>query len=144
LEKIIIGSREYCSLPDLGIVLIKAKVDSGAKTTALHADNVEVFQKNGQDWVRFSIQPFKSNDKVVNQCEALLIDNRIIKSSNGSKENRYVIKTTIILSNQKWEIEVTLTNRNFMGFRMLLGREAMAGRVLIDPEKRYILGKPKH
>jgi ribosomal protein S6--L-glutamate ligase len=144
LDKIIVGSREYCSLPDLGIVLIKAKVDSGAKTTALHADNVEVFQKNNQDWVRFSLQPFKSNAKIVNQCEARLIDNRIIKSSNGQRENRYVIKTTIILSNQSWEIEVTLTNRDFMGFRMLLGREAMAGKILIDPEKRYILGKPKH
>jgi ribosomal protein S6--L-glutamate ligase len=144
LEKIIVGSREYCSLPDLGIVLIKAKVDSGAKTTALHADNVEVFQKDNEDWVRFSLQPFKSNDKIINQCEARLIDNRIIKSSNGQKENRFVIKTTIVLSDQNWEIEVTLTNRNFMGFRMLLGREAMAGKILIDPEKRYILGKPKH
>lgn len=142
MEKLIVGSREYCSLPDLGIDLIKAKIDSGAKTTALHADNLEVFQKNGENWVRFSIQPFKINDKIIHQCEALLVDNRIIKSSNGSKENRYVIKTTLILSNHKWEIEVTLTNRDFMGFRMLLGREAMAGRVLIDCEKRYILGKP--
>lgn len=143
-EKIIVGAREYCSLPDLGIELIKAKVDSGAKTTALHADNVEIFKKENQDWVRFSIQPFKSNPDLINHCEALLIDNRIVKSSNGSKENRYVIKTKITLGNKSWDIEITLTDRNFMGFRMLLGREAMAGKILIDSEFRYLLGKPKH
>lgn len=143
MKKTIIGSREYCSLPNLGIDLIKAKIDSGAKTTALHADNLIVFRKNDSDWVRFSIQPFKKNGKIITNCEAQLIDNRVIKSSNGHKENRYVIKTILVIGNQKWEIEVTLTNRNFMGFRMLLGREAMSGKILIDPEKTYMLGKPE-
>lgn len=144
-DKIFIGAREWCSLPDLGIDLIRAKVDSGAKTTALHADNLEKFTKNGEKWVRFSLKPLKKlkpNHEIT--CEAKLLDKKkVIKSSNGTKEERYVIETSLILGNQTYPIEITLTNRNLMGFNMLLGREAIIGRNIIDCEFRYVLGKPK-
>lgn len=143
-EKITIGAKEWCSLPDLGIKLIRAKVDSGAKTTALHADNLEKFTKNREKWVRFSLRPLKKTKPDYEIfCEAKLLDKRIIKSSNGLKEERYVIKTTLILGTQSYPIEITLTNRDLMGFNMLLGREAMIGRNIIDCELNYKLGKPK-
>jgi ribosomal protein S6--L-glutamate ligase len=144
LEKIIIGSREYCSLPDLGIVLIKAKVDSGAKTSALHADNLIKFPRENENWIKFSLYPLKSRPDLIVNCEAKLIEKRIIKSSNGTKEERFVIETKLVLGSASYPIQITLTNRKLMGFQMLLGREAMAGRILIDPEKRYLLGKPKN
>jgi ribosomal protein S6--L-glutamate ligase len=142
MNKIIIGSREWCSLPDLGIELIKAKVDSGAKTTALHADNLTKFIKNDENWVRFSLHPLKSRPDLIVQCEAKLVEKRIIKSSNGNKEERFVIETKLILGNSSYPIEITLTNRKLMGFHMLLGRQAMSNKVLIDCEFRYLLGKP--
>jgi ribosomal protein S6--L-glutamate ligase len=142
LEKIIIGSREYCSLPNLGIELIKAKVDSGAKTTALHADNQIKFSKDGEYWVKFSLHPLKSKPELHVECEAKLLEKRIIKSSNGTKEERFVIETQLVLGNASYPIEVTLTNRKLMGFQMLLGRQAMTKKVLIDCEFRYLLGKP--
>lgn len=143
MKKIIIGSREYCSLPELGIELIKAKVDSGAKTTALHAENLISFKKNNEDWVKFSIQPIKSKPEQIIECEAKLVEKRIIKSSNGTKEERFVIKTKLLLGNSSFPIEVTLTNRKLMGFQMLLGRQALTQRYLIDCEYRYLLGKPE-
>jgi ribosomal protein S6--L-glutamate ligase len=142
-DKIIIGAREWCSLPNLGIELIKAKVDSGAKTTALHADNLEKFYKNDEKWVKFSIKPLKSRQDLIVQCEAKLLEKRIIKSSNGSKEERVVIESDLVLGNKTYPIEITLTNRKLMGFNMLLGRQAMEGKNLIDCNLRYILGKPK-
>lgn len=144
-DKITIGAREWCSLPELGIDLIRAKVDSGAKTTALHADNLEKFTKDNEKWVRFSLKPLKRlkpNHEIT--CEAKLLDKKkIIKSSNGTKEERYVIETILILGSQSYPIEITLTNRKLMGFNMLLGREAMIGRNIIDCELKYHLGKPK-
>ena len=142
MDKIIVGAREYCSLPELGIELIKAKIDSGAKTTALHADNLERFTKNNEKWVKFSLHPLKSRPDLVVNCEAKLLEKRIIKSSNGFKEERFVVETTIVLGKLSYLIEITLTNRKLMGFQMLLGRQAMNGRILIDCEKKYILGKP--
>lgn len=142
MTKTIIGSREWCSLPELGIELIKAKIDSGAKTTALHADNLTKFSKNGENWVKFSLHPLKSRPDVIAECEAKLIEKRIIKSSNGTKEERFVIETKLVLGNSSYPIEITLTNRKLMGFQMLLGRQAMSNRVLIDCEFRYLLGKP--
>ncbi len=142
MDKTIIGSREWCSLPQLGINLIKAKIDSGAKTTALHADNLTEFVKDGEEWVRFSLHPLKSRPDLVVECEAKFVEKRIIKSSNGTKEERYVIITQLLLGKSSYPIEVTLTNRKLMGFHMLLGRQAMSNRVLIDCEFRYLLGKP--
>ena len=140
-EKIILGSEEWCSFPELGIPAIKARVDSGAKTSALHAVNIAPFVKNEVNWVKFDINPIQNNQKTVIHCEALLIDKRIVKSSSGFREQRYVIQTNINVGNESWAIEMTLTNRDSMGFRMLLGREAMSGRILVDPEQKYLLGQ---
>ncbi|EIA07954.1 30S ribosomal protein S6--L-glutamate ligase [Flavobacterium frigoris] len=141
-NKVILGSEEWCSFPELGIPTIKARVDSGAKTSALHAINIAPFIKNEANWVRFDINPIQNNLKTVIHCEAPLIDKRIVKSSSGFREQRYVIQTILEIGDSKWPIEMTLTNRDSMGFRMLLGREAMSGRVLVDPEQQYLLGQP--
>jgi ribosomal protein S6--L-glutamate ligase len=140
--KIILGSEEWCSFPSLGIPTIKARVDSGAKTSALHAINITPFLKEGVDWVKFDINPIQNNLKTVIHCEAILIDKRVVKSSSGFREQRYVIQTDIQVGDDIWIIEMTLTNRDSMGFRMLLGREAMSGKILVDPEKKYVLGQP--
>ncbi|NMH29059.1 30S ribosomal protein S6--L-glutamate ligase [Flavobacterium silvaticum] len=142
LEKILIGSEEWCSFPTLEIPKIKARVDSGAKTSALHAINIAPFVKDGENWVRFDINPIQKNVKTVLHCEAPLVGKRVVKSSSGYREQRYVITTEIELDKQRWPIEVTLTNRDSMGFRMLLGREAMNGRMLVDPSSQYLLGEP--
>ncbi len=140
-NKIILGSEEWCSFPELGIPAIKARVDSGAKTSALHAINIAPFLKDGENWVKFDINPIQNNLKTVIHCEAKLIDKRIVKSSSGFREQRYVISANLKIGNDVWEIEMTLTNRDSMGFRMLLGREAMSGRILVDPEQKYLLGQ---
>ncbi|TAF71826.1 MAG: 30S ribosomal protein S6--L-glutamate ligase [Flavobacterium sp.] len=141
-NKVILGSEEWCSFPDLNIPTIKARVDSGAKTSALHAINIAPFIKNDSNWVKFDINPIQNNNKTVIHCEAPLVDKRIVKSSSGYREQRYVIQTLLKIGNDTWNIEMTLTNRDSMGFRMLLGREAMSGRVLVDPEQKYLLGQP--
>ena len=140
-EKVILGSEEWCSFPEMGIPAIKARVDSGAKTSALHAVNIAPFLKDEQNWVKFDINPIQNNQKTVIHCQAPLIDKRIVKSSSGFREQRYVIQTNITVGLATWPIEVTLTNRDSMGFRMLLGREAMSGRILVDPEEKYLLGQ---
>ena len=140
-NKVIFGSEEWFSFPDLGIPKIKARVDSGAKTSALHAINISPFLKDGANWVKFDINPIQNNLKTILHCEAPLVDKRYVKSSSGFREQRYVIQTTLDIGNASWTIEMTLTNRDSMGFRMLLGREAMSGRVLVDPEQLYLLGQ---
>jgi ribosomal protein S6--L-glutamate ligase len=141
-DKLILGSEEWCSFPELGIPTIKARVDSGAKTSALHAINIAPFIKNDANWVKFDINPIQNNIKTVIHCEAPMVDKRIVKSSSGFREHRYVILTSIAIGGTQWPIEMTLTNRDSMGFRMLLGREAMSGRILVDPEKKYLMGQP--
>jgi ribosomal protein S6--L-glutamate ligase len=141
-NKVILGSEEWCSFPDLDIPTIKARVDSGAKTSSLHAINIAPFIKNDSNWVKFDINPIQNNNKTVIHCEAPLVDKRIVKSSSGYREQRYVIQTLLKIGDDTWPIEMTLTNRDSMGFRMLLGREAMSGRVLVDPEQKYLLGQP--
>lgn len=141
-NKTIIGSEEWCSFPDLDIPFIKARVDSGAKTSAIHATNIISFSRNSEDWVKFDVNPLQNNSKLVRHCEARLIDKRIVKSSSGYREQRYVIKTDLKINEDVFSIEMTLTNRDSMGFRMLLGREAMTGKMIVDPEEKYLLGQP--
>lgn len=140
-DKIIAGSEEWISLPQFKIPSIKVRVDSGAKTSSLHAVNIQPFQRNGETWVTFDVLPLQNNAKKLIHCEAPIIDKRIVKSSTGNREDRYVIKTPLKINDDHiWEIEVTLTNRDSMGYRMLLGREAMVGRMLVDPESSFMLG----
>ncbi|MDF1686130.1 MAG: ribosomal protein S6--L-glutamate ligase [Parvibaculaceae bacterium] len=139
-EKIVIGKEEWCGLPELGLPAIKARVDSGAKTSSLHAFNIHTFEEDGKKYVHFDIHPIQDNRKIIQSCRGLVVDRRNVKSSSGAKETRHVIKTPIILGEETWDIEVTLTNRDTMGYRMLIGREAMKERVLIDPEASFCLG----
>ncbi|WP_306350244.1 30S ribosomal protein S6--L-glutamate ligase [Flavobacterium sp. '19STA2R22 D10 B1'] len=143
-DKVIVGSEEWCSFPTLGIPTIKARVDSGAKTSALHAINIVQFIKDGENWVKFDINPIQNNLKTVIHCESQLVDKRVVKSSSGFREQRYVVRVELEMGGTLWPIEITLTNRDSMGFRMLLGREAMSGRVLVDPEQKYLLGQPSN
>jgi ribosomal protein S6--L-glutamate ligase len=138
--KMVIGSDEWCAFTSINIPAIKARVDSGAKTSSMHAVNIEKFSHNEEQWVRFEVHPLQKNKKITVHCEAPLIDQRVIKSSSGDKEQRPVIRVPLSLGDKSWEVEVTLTNRDSMGYRMLLGREAMSGRVLIDPEGQCLLG----
>ncbi len=140
-KKITIGKEEWCSLADLGLKAIKARVDSGAKTSSLHAFNIQPFEENGKKYVHFDIHPIQNTRKLIQSCRGLVVDSRDIKSSNGVRENRWVIKTPITLGDASWDIEITLTNRDTMGYRMLIGRQAMKDRVLIDPDRSFCLGE---
>ncbi|THD66698.1 30S ribosomal protein S6--L-glutamate ligase [Robertkochia marina] len=139
-NKLIIGSEEWVSLPDLNIPAIKVRVDSGAKTSALHAVNIQPFQRNNENWVTFDVYPLQHNGKKMIRCQAFVVDKRVVKSSTGNRENRYIIKTPLRIGDQTWDIEISLTNRDSMGYRMLFGREAMIGRMLVDPESSFLLG----
>lgn len=138
-NKLLVGSLETCKLPDLGINDLQVRVDTGAKTSSLHVDNLEKIQRKGATWIAFDIHPNVHNVEQVIRCRAPIHDVRTIKSSNGISEERYVIKTAIELGNQSWPIEITLTNRADMSNLMLLGRQAMGKRLLVDPSKTFLL-----
>ncbi len=140
-NKLIIGREEWCSLPELGLPAIKAKVDSGARTSALHAFNVYTYKEEEKEYVKFEIHPIQGNRKIVKSCKAELSGRRAIKSSNGVVEKRLFIITTVKIGEEVWEIELTLTNRDSMGYRMLLGREAMRNKILVDPDNSFLLNK---
>lgn len=141
MDRLVVGSEEWCSLPQMNIPAIKVRVDSGAKTSALHAVGITPFTKDNEAWVRFEVHPLQNDGKTTIYCEAPIVDRRKVKSSSGLSETRYVIKSVISMSNSTWEIELTLTNRDSMGYRMLLGRQAMAGKILVDPEASFLLGE---
>jgi len=137
----VIGWREWMSFPELEIGHIKAKIDTGARTSALHAFYVEPFHENGVAMVRFGIHPLQKRMDIALECAAPVLDQRIITDSGGHPEMRYVIETPVTLGDITWPIQVTLTNRDNMRFRMLLGRTALQERFLIDPSRSYLLGK---
>ena len=139
-NKLIVGSEEWCSLPGLGLPAIKARVDSGAATSSLHAFNIVPFQRDGELWISFEVHPLQNDRSVVVRREAPVLEQRSVRNTSGISENRYVIREELVLGEQRWPIELTLTNRDAMGYRMLLGREAMVGRVLVDPEGSHQLG----
>jgi hypothetical protein len=140
-QKMIIGWKEWCTFPALGLSAIKAKIDTGATTSALHAFDIEPYEAGGAPHVRFSINPIRGRKEFITSCTAPVVDKRIICNSGGHAEERYVIQTLLALGQHSWEIELTLTNRQHMQYRMLLGRRAMSSRCIVDPGSSFLLGK---
>ena len=134
----VVGWRERVSLPDLGITSVKAKIDTGARSSALHAFDIEYFKQNDIDYVRFKVHPSQRDKDTIVPAEAVLLDIRPVRNSGGQSEARPVIETTVTLNQQSWPIELTLTNRDVMGFRMLLGRQALRQKFLVDSGKSYV------
>jgi hypothetical protein len=138
----VIGWREWVSLPGLGIAGIKAKVDTGARTSALHAYDIHRFRRRGQSMVRFKVHPLQRNTAQTVEAEAPVLDRRSVRSSGGHEQERIVIVTPLLLLGRTWEIELTLASRDAMGFRMLLGRQALRGHLVVDPGRSYLGGRP--
>ena len=139
----IIGWREIIALPKLGIPEIKAKIDTGARSSALHAFNIQNFTQDGQEMVRFQVHPYQKDTHQTITATAELLEYREVKNSGGHIQNRPVIQTVVELGGKQWEIELTLTNRDLMGFRMLLGRQAVRSHFLVDARRSFILSRIK-
>ncbi len=138
---ITVGWREWFSFPELGLEHIKGKIDTGARTSALHAFEVQRYQQDGLEMVRFLMHPKQKNTSLVKECTAEILEERWVTDSGGHRERRYVIQTMVKLGEFEWPIELTLTNRDTMKFRMLLGRTAMTN-IIVNPSESYLIGKP--
>ena len=136
-----IGWREWVAFPEWGLAAVKAKIDTGARTSALHTSDVEVVEHDGRRLARFVVHPWQRNDLDPQVVEARYVDEREVTSSSGARSLRPVVRAVIDLAGNPHEIELTLTRRDEMGFRMLLGREAMAGRYRVDPGASYLTGR---
>ncbi|MDD5461141.1 MAG: ATP-dependent zinc protease [Methylococcales bacterium] len=142
-HKLMLGWREWVALPELNIPRIKAKIDTGARSSALHAFVIDPYRKGGQRWIMFAIHPRQKHTDVSIECHAPIKDRRLITDSGGHKQRRYVIETQLILGPSLITAEMTLTNRDGMLFRMLIGRTTMNSRFIIDPGASYLQGKPQ-
>ena len=134
-----IGWREWISLPQLGILKVKAKIDTGARTSALHAFSLRPYTENNKQKIRFDMHPFQHDKSIIITCNADIADKRLVTDSGGHEEERYVIQTPITIARQTWCIEITLTERDNMLFRMLLGRSALRKRFVVNPARSFIM-----
>lgn len=141
--KRIIGWREWIYLPDLDVGRIKAKIDTGARTSALHAFKITPFSRDGASYVRFAVHPVQRERSPEISCVARVIDYRAVTDSGGRVEHRYVIRTSLKLGTTRWPIELTLANRDQMGFRMLIGRQVLRRRYLVDSGRSFIARRKK-
>ncbi len=139
----VIGWREWVALPDLKIAHIKAKIDTGARTSALHAADIETFHERGQLKVRFTVHPFQQRSDHIVKCTAKVTDERLFTDSGGHREKRYVIETTLGIGDLFFLVEMSLTNRDTMQFRMLLGRTALKKYAVVHPGRSFLLGHPE-
>ncbi|MDD5580143.1 MAG: ATP-dependent zinc protease [Methylobacter sp.] len=137
-----LGWREWVALPEFNINQIKAKIDTGARSSALHAFAIDPYRKGGKRWVMFAIHPKQKYSDVYIECHAMVKDRRLVTDSGGHKQRRYVIETQLILGQSIITTEMTLTNRDSMLFRMLIGRTLINTRYIIDPSASYLQGKP--
>ncbi len=136
------GWREWAALPNLRIKRLRAKVDTGARTSALHAFSVLPFEKNGKPWVRFGLHLSRQAPMKEHWCEAPVLDRRVVTDSGGHSEERYVIASTVCVGTLCWPIAITLTNRDAMRYRMLIGRSALPGNTVIHPYASWLQGQP--
>lgn len=143
VDKLTFGWREWVSLPGLGLPQIKAKIDTGARTSALHAFELRPFDDGDKRLVEFKMHPNQHDQETVVVCTAEVIDERMVTDSGGHKEQRFVIVTELVIGGHSWPIEATLTARDNMRFRMLIGRTALKGRALVDSGRSYVIGKKK-
>lgn len=137
-QRRVLGWREWVELPDLGVRAIKAKLDTGARTSSLHAFKLRPFRRDGVDMVRFEVHPVQRSSASTVVAEAEVCGERTVRASNGQEETRLVVSTMLSVGGERWPIEITLTRRDEMGFRMLLGRQALAGRVVVDPASSFL------
>ena len=142
IHKPMLGWREWVALPELGLPKIKAKIDTGARSSALHAFAIEPYRKGGQRWVMFAIHPVQKCCDVSVECHAQVKDRRLVMDSGGHKQRRYVIENPMVVGPSVIRVEITLTDRDSMCFRMLLGRTAMNTRFIVDPCASYLQGSP--
>jgi hypothetical protein len=141
--KATIGWREWVRLPELGNALVKAKVDTGARTSSLHAFDLSESERDGETWIDFCFHPLQRDTKTLARGSARLVDRRRVTASNGQSELRYVVETDLELDGQRMPIELTLTRRDSMGFRMLLGRLAVRDHFLVDPRRSFCSSESK-
>jgi hypothetical protein len=134
----IIGWRELVNFPNLGICSVKAKIDTGARSSALHAFHIQEFRRNGKSMIQFHIHPYQRDTHQTVIAEAELIEYRQVRSSGGHTQLRPVVQTIVELGQKQWSIDLTLTNRDVMGFRMLLGRQAVRHQFLVDPGRSFL------
>ncbi len=138
---LIVGWKEWVALPELNLPAIKAKIDTGAATSSLHAYDIKYVSIKGVPYVRYNLHPVQKNKKITRSCLSQLFGKRSVKSSSGQVRMRPVIKVTLKIGIFEWEIELNLTNRDSMGMRMLIGRQALSGRILVNSGHKFLHGK---
>jgi hypothetical protein len=140
---VVVGWREWVALPQAGVDWVKAKIDTGARSSSIHAFDLEAYDVDGQEWVRFSIHPWQRSDEDVAELSLPVLDRRDVRSSNGQTEQRYAVALDVTLAGRTITTVMTLSNRDEMGFRMLIGREALERGFLVDSARSYAGGRPR-